>query len=304
VITLDAAQQAAVDAQSKTVTWLFDLTLTDASTRHISTKSTTYGGQNYAGAVTGWQGVTMRRSQSETGIIAPADISLTIAADDLTITDLDGAALRVRLVIDGGDGPVEIRAWRYVVTGIQPAYGTIKLTAQSFVTSALSGSWPRSATALAAFPEADVTDDGYCVPTTFGTAYIPLRSVLSSGQRHYLLGPSGLIYTVSKVRAPRNSGATTEWNAGPYSMPQSTHGAYRTFQPIVADTDSDGTPDDQGLWRSGGRYLDPLVQFSRSDTAGLTNPADVIEYILRDIGLGDSDIDADAFASAKSTFAA
>jgi hypothetical protein len=87
-------------------------------------------------------------------------------------------------------------------------------------------------------------------------------------------------------------------------MSQSTQGAYRTFRPIVADADSDGTPDSQGLWQTGGRYLDPLVQFSRSDTAGLTNPADIIEYILRDIGLGDADIDAAAFAAAKTTFAA
>jgi hypothetical protein len=302
VIALNAAQQAAIDARSKIVTWLFDLTLTDDSTRRLSTKSTTHGGQDYSGAVIDWQGVTMRRSQSETGIVAPADISLTIMADDLTIADLDGAALTVRLVVDGGNGPVEIRAWRYVVTGIQPAYGTIKLTAQSFVTSALSGSWPRSATALAAFPEADVRDDGYCVPVTFGQAFIPLRSVLSSGQRHYLLGPAGPSYSINTVRAPRSSGATTEWSAGSYSMPQSSQGAYRTFRPIVADADSNGTPDSQGLWQTGGRYLDPLVQFSRSDTAGLTNPADVIEYILRDMGLGDSDIDTDAFAVANATF--
>lgn len=135
---------------------------------------------------------------------------------------------------------------------------------------------------------------------------------LSQGSRYYVLGPTagGKTYTINKVRSPREWGRKSEWASGSYTFTQSTltdgDGTdWRVFQPIIADADNDGTPDACGLWRAGQPFLDMPVKFSRSDTASLTNPADVIEWVLEDMGVPSAKLDTGAgssFETAGTTF--
>lgn len=128
------------------------------------------------------------------------------------------------------------------------------------------------------------------------------------GSRYYVLGPSARTYTIARVRSPRDSGVKSEWTAaGGYTFTQATKTdpdsvTWKMFHPIISDVNQDGTPDAPGYWRNGGLFLDMPTQFSRDDTVSLTNPADVIEFILKDMGLVAGDLDATSFAAAKATY--
>jgi hypothetical protein len=132
---------------------------------------------------------------------------------------------------------------------------------------------------------------------------------ITMGSRYYLLGPSDRAYTIDRVRSPRDCGVKSEWtSAGGYAFVQSAQTdpggtAWKVFQPIIADVDCDGTPDAPGFWRSGDVFLDMPTMFSRDDTASLTNPADVIEFVLKDMGAVAGDLDAASFAAAKAVYA-
>jgi hypothetical protein len=138
--------------------------------------------------------------------------------------------------------------------------------------------------------------DNICVPEPYGTCYIPLRSVYAGTDRYYLLGPSAFTYVIEEVRSPRSLGAKITWESPPYSFPQSTIADtdavdWKMFQPLIAD----GNP---GIFISGSQILDVPTKFSRSDTVGLTNPADMIHRVLNNMGLDDSILDLASFSTA------
>jgi len=132
------------------------------------------------------------------------------------------------------------------------------------------------------------------------------------GKRYFLLGSpdGGITYTVSEIRSPREFGPKSTYASGSYTFTQVTKadGAaadWRMVEAIIADLDRDGTADAPGLWISGDRVLDPPVKFSRSDTASTTNPADVIEAFLLDLGIHADYIDTgggSSFAAAETVY--
>jgi len=130
----------------------------------------------------------------------------------------------------------------------------------------------------------------------------------SMGSRYYVLGSTKHTYNIANVRSPRAWGRKSEWASGSYSFNQYTKASpvdgnnYRMFHAIIADVDNDGTADAPGLWRQGDHFLDMPTQFTRSDTSGLTNPADAIHFTLKDMGVDQNDLDLATFDTAKTTY--
>lgn len=130
---------------------------------------------------------------------------------------------------------------------------------------------------------------------------------INQGDVYFCLGSSSYTYTINRMRSPRSVGDASVWISTSTTFAQTTHAdAYSNdqilFQPIIADCDKDGTNESPGFWRPGDNLLDAPVRFTRSDTASMTNPADVINFVLQDMGVPSTEIDATTFASAKATY--
>ena len=130
----------------------------------------------------------------------------------------------------------------------------------------------------------------------------------TSGQGYILLGDTSVTYTISKVRSPRSLGTKIEYTSANYSFNQSTKTDdatvdWRVFQAIIADSNSDGIMDAHGFFGTGNPMLDPLVQFTRSDTISMTGPAAILEYVLEDMGVPSAKIDtAGTFTTSGTTY--
>lgn len=162
------------------------------------------------------------------------------------------------------------------------------------------------------FPSADGDiDDDVCLPLPFGTCYVPIRSAYIVADRYYVLGPTiangaAVTYTISEVRTPRDYSVKVAYTSASYTFTQSTKVnadgyTFRVFQPMIAGTNPPGFTN--GVFPDGDHFFDVPTKFTRSDTAAVTNPADVIEYVLKDMGVASADIDATSFAAAHATFA-
>lgn len=136
---------------------------------------------------------------------------------------------------------------------------------------------------------------------------------ITHGSGYVMLGtPGALTYTVTKVRSPRALGQKSEWDSGSYTFTQYTKADedavdWRVFQAIIFDLDMDGTADSPGYFQvpQTAMVYDPLVQLTRSDTASMTSPADVIAFVLEDMGVPSAMIDdgvGGSFAAAKATY--
>jgi len=135
---------------------------------------------------------------------------------------------------------------------------------------------------------------------------------ISQGSGYIMLGSpaGGITYTITKVHSPRAL-AADEYSSGTYTFTQSTIADadavdWRVFQAKIFDLDKDGTADNAGFWQTtSNQFYDPLVELTRSDTATLTNPADVTPFVLEDMGVPSAMIDDAAggtFASCHTTF--
>jgi len=100
----------------------------------------------------------------------------------------------------------------------------------------------------------------------------------------------------------------SEWtSAAGFTFTQSTEADgdavdWRVFQPIIQDSDNDGEADACGLFKPGDVFLDMPTKFSRSDTVNITNPADVIKFVLEDLGIATDDLNAASFTAAAATY--
>ena len=113
---------------------------------------------------------------------------------------------------------------------------------------------------------------------------------ITQGSRTYILGTTAYTFNIEQVRSPRVWGRKSEWDSTDYTFTQSINlnassSKYRTFQPIIHDVNNDGTADAPGLWQQGEEFLDMPVKFSRSGSTIKTNPADVIQNVLSNMGL-------------------
>jgi len=132
---------------------------------------------------------------------------------------------------------------------------------------------------------------------------------ITHGSNYLVLGDTSYTYAITKVRNPSGLGAKSEYSSASYTFTQSTiadAGAvnWRVFQHFTADNNNDGTADGPGYFGiPGGVTYDPSVQFTRSDTASITNPADVIAFVLKDMGIPAAYIDeTGTFAAAHAIF--
>lgn len=160
----------------------------------------------------------------------------------------------------------------------------------------------------------DITDD-CCIPLPFGECYIPVRSAYIIDDRFYVLGPAGFTYNIIKARSPRNyltveGGVVYDPLVDPnYSFVQDTKVSevifgnnFRVVQPMIAGTTP---PYTNGVFPDGDHYFDLPMKFTRSDTVDITNPADVIYWILISMGITATDIDygvGSTFATAADVY--
>ena len=329
--TFSTRQNTVIAAANKTVYWLFRVIDNLYNTYYWSTGTVTSGSPTinvgaieapgtYTGSewerehtfkIINFSGITLRRSKSEYGIHAPNDISFTIvnSSNTLVAANLKGGSVRISLVVDDGLGKEIVGSWRFRIKSASPCNQQIDVTGEDFLQQYLKGSYPNTKLISDIFPSADgIVKDSLCVPELYGTAYIPLRSVYVDTARYYLLGDTNSTYTITEVRSPRVLGPKITWTlAAGYAFTQSPHADslsnnWQMFQPIIADSNLDGVADASGLWMSGDIILDIPTKFSSSGTSSVTNPADIIRRVLRNMGLLDYDIDIASFDTAKTTF--
>jgi len=321
--TFSTRQLAAISAGNKTVYWTFRVTDINANTFFWSTGEVP-ASANYTTVsniinapdaydslewekphefkIINFSGISLRRNKSESGIHAPNDLTFTIINKDneYNYENFLGGTVRVNLIIKDDVRTELCGAWRFRINGASPYNQLIDISCEDFLQEFLKGTYPNTKLVDELYPSIYGTaQDNLCVPEPYGTCYIPLRSFYANSDRHYLLGPDTYTYTVSEVRSPRELGAKIAWLSTEYTFDQSDYQGWKLLQPLIVDVG--GTPS-MGVFMSGSNILDMPTKFSRSDTAGITNPADIIRRVLWNMGVSDYDIHTPSFDAAKTTF--
>lgn len=136
-----------------------------------------------------------------------------------------------------------------------------------------------------------------------------LTSNLTSVQTdHYLLGESGITYSIDRARTPTQANGKSTYLPASYTFKQDTitgsdGESYKVVQLICNDANKDGTNDSNGFWGViGNEIYDLPIKFSRSDTETLVGPADIVSYILQDWGISSDEIDSDIIDAASAIF--
>lgn len=315
--SLTATQQALL-AGHKSRSWLFTIVTLAPTTYRWSTKNKSFDSNTYTAKVLpkSFAGVTLNRSLSELGVHAPNELTFEAqnTGPTLTPSSFEGATVTVNLVLSNATyADTSIMAWKFRVKRCVGEYQKLRFYCEDFLQQYLRGKYPKTKKISALAPSDSIMrDDKACVPVPFGTAYIPLRSVYVAAdeKRYYILGPAGLTYTVSAVQSPKEWSRKTTWASGSYTFNQydkTINGtSYRVLEPIIHDLDADGVPDACGEWKESGYYLDMPCKFTRSDSATMTDPAAIIEFILEDMGVPSADLDTgvgSSFAAASTTYA-
>lgn len=300
MLTFDADQTSLVADDSKEYRWVF--TVTDNTDTAVSTP-----------VITDFSGIDLKRNTSETGIVAPSEVTFTIsdAGDVIGYSNLKGGTVLIELYITSPTvAEHKIAGWMFKIKTAEPGYQQIKIVAQDFLQDYLQGYYPNTRLPEEIFPSSRTyVGDMVCVPVPFGEAYVPLRDVFITDAGYLMLGDPARTYTIEKIRSPRSLGMKSEWDHASFTFTQSTKADadavdWRVFQAIIADGNNDGTVDTHGFWNVG-PSLDPPVLFSRDDTATTTNPADIIAFVLEDMGVPSAMIDdgvGGSFAAAHAIF--
>jgi hypothetical protein len=330
MLTLDTTQTALVASDNKDVKWAFIITdKNGVGYQYVSEpiNSEAWGSGEAWGTGEAWDsgdslssivltnfsGIELRRNSAESGIIAPSEVMFSIsnANNTMTPSDFKGGSVKIELYLGNSTyGSRKIAGWLFRIKSSPGVYQSIEVTAEDFLQYYLKGYYPNTRYPQEIFPSnRTYNNDALCVPVTFGTAYIPLRDVFITDAGYIVLGDPTYTYNISKIRSPRSwSALKSEYSSTNYTFTQSTKTAtdlttWRVFQAIIADSDSNGTADAAGFWgTSGGPILDPPVQLTRSDTLSLTSPADVFDFVIKDLGVPTANIGATAIATAKTTF--
>lgn len=284
------------------VHWLFEI-----NSNYYSTKDVTWSSTSYSAKILPDSFNRVQSGYNLGGhLITPGEFEFKFSdpSGAESKSSFEGKDLILRLIVDG----TEKRTWKFRINWAVFAYGAWTVHCVDLLQKALQGTWPNTRHPKEVWPSSDSDPEDlndYCVPIIFGTAYIPIMSVNVGGTRYYVLGAdTSPTYTVSEVTSPRRWPGMSVWDDS-YSYPKSTDSGHQLCQLIIHDSDGDGAADANGVWPSGDECLSPLIKFSRSDTSGMTNPADWIEYILKDMGIDSGDIDTgtgSTFSTAASTY--
>lgn len=331
--TLTATQTAIISGTYKTVTWLFQVVNKASthyywSTKHVSVSglgiaweagvawlaadaawSDGSGGTGYDFRIVDFDGILVARPRPETGLMPPSELlfSATNPGSTLDPDDFEGGYVRLILVMaDAAGNESEIAAWKFKIKRVSAAYQTLAFTCEDFFQQYLEGSYPTLPKAHDIFPETSGVGnlpDAVCLPQPFGVAYVPIRPAYIVDGWYYVLGPtsvdgSPVTYTITAVRSPRDYSVKAEYLVTFTQATKTDADAtdYRVFTAALA------SPPVDGLYPLGDHYYDLPTKFSRSDTAALTDFADVIKWMLLDMGVAALDIDDASFTAAKATF--
>jgi len=129
-------------------------------------------------------------------------------------------------------------------------------------------------------------------------------TTISHGSAYVMLGSPDNTYVITEVQSPRSLGVKSSYLSSAYTFNQYTIADkdavdWRMFQAITAGNPATAP----GYYYNGNVTLDPLVKFSSSNTAIVTNPADCLNFTLLDYGLESNQIDtAVSFAAAHITY--
>lgn len=299
MLNLDATQLAALQSSDKKIRWCFDL----VDIYGVSYTWTTGGdvalfGKNYEQKILNFSGINLQAGKSE--IAMQAANGCTFDVRDVSPEDFQGdASAQVCLVIND----VAIDGWLFKISNVTVSYQVVKFTCIDPIQWVLDMDWPPLPLVDSIFPNSDGSAGNLVPPVVCGTGYVPCACVLSStGKRYYLLGPDTTTYTVTKVSTSKSWNVFAEFESTSYTFNQITENGYVLLEPIVIDSDGDGTADTCGLMLSNGKYLPLNVQFSRGDLGAVTNPAEVIKGVLITAGIPSGYIDNAAFTAAAAVF--
>ena len=256
--------------------------------------------------------------------------------------DFEDGSLRLTLMAsDNGGDLSKIRAWLYKIKLVSAAYQQLSFNCEDFFQQFVEGNYPGIqnsvpsaaiiwATGIAwgagivwdngnsgaaqlygltvhdVFPNTDGVgefSDYVCIPLPFGTAYVPIRPALIGADWYYVIGPTiangvAVTYDIQKVRSPRDFSVKYEYTET-FTQTTKTSADGYLFQVFTAELSAAPT---NGLYSNGEAYYDLPTKFTRSDTALMTNHADVLSYVLQDIGIDASRLDTSTFEAAAETY--
>jgi hypothetical protein len=345
--TVTTAVQNLIDAENITRTWRFIVTDTNDnvyywSTEILAAQSGVYasdmpeisGGPigdfnlssyfhfdeelafDYEFRLKDFEGIKLEGGSSS--IVAPSGFECDVIINDAAFDpdDFDGGEVRVsEWLSKPGEDEECVRRFRFTIKDAgQIINGLSRFVFEDFFAAKRNGTYPNTPLVDSLFPstnkpkEARSRNDLYCVPATFGTAYLPLRAIYYNPDAaiYYLLGAVSGTYTITEVQTPLSEGYSATYTSGSYSFTQATKSDgstnWRVFQAIIAKSVSGGAVDSNAWWKNGRFVADLPTKFSNSETSGVKNPALVTREILKDMGVAAQYLDDVTFLQAYSVY--
>jgi hypothetical protein len=253
MITLTANQTTLVNDAFKDVFWEFDVTNTTPTTYNWSGRAFVDGATTYTGKIIkgSFEGIRLRRSSSEFGLIAPGETKFRVAnaSGALTASLFIGGSAVITYRLSNGTLTEDICSWAFNITDARTVDGELELTLETAISKALRGDYPNTALVETLFPSTNKPKPGtrdrgqsnLCVPVVFGDAYVPCHPAYISAATDvfYVLGPGSDVadYTVTGIHSPQEF-PTAEWSTGfTFTKATKTDGiAYVVVQPLIGSS--------------------------------------------------------------------
>lgn len=324
MITLDAGKTALAAATHKKVYWKFDVTDTNPTTYRWGQRAFNDGANDYLSKIVkgSFDGIRMRASSTEMGLIAPTETSFKVAnvSGALDPADFIDGVVTITLRLGSLATADDICAWKFKITQAEQFEGEMTLTCEDFFSSVLLADYPNDPLVDSMYPstnrpKAGTREQGgygdMTLPRGYGTFYAPCVPVyvLADDKTYYLVGQGSATagFTVSAIHSPVEN-PVAEWTvAGGTTINKYVKASggvdYVVAEPIIADSDEDGTADSVGVWQDGDWMRPAPLQIADAATSAIVSPEDVIEHFLKALGVAAGDIDtAGSFATAGGVY--
>ncbi|MCP4161233.1 MAG: hypothetical protein GY760_14255 [Deltaproteobacteria bacterium] len=303
------------------VNWLFKITDQDGlyyyfSNREIAKyEGTRNVGHSFIGVsytererifenqVLNFNGITLRRNSSEMNMQTPDDLEFELdnSNDVLSATGPEGSIFAggtVLLTLQLNN--TDFYSWRFrIIRADFSQEKTIRIKCKDFLQEMCDQTYPSMLISDLFGQAACRGNESATVPVFIGKGYLPLTPVFfSETETLYLLGPAEFNYTIHKARSPRSFGEKFEFEY--FGQITKTGNDGKEYKFVYATVEVGASAFHNALWENGDRLHEMPFQVSRSDTENYTNPADWIEFVLKDMGIPETDIDD--FDEIKSIF--